>query len=753
MKPHELDKNLRRIRNIGLFAHIDAGKTTTTERILYYTGKSYKMGEVHDGEAIMDWMEQEQERGITITAAATTCFWKEHRVNLIDTPGHVDFTVEVERSLRVLDGAIIVFDSTKGVEPQSESVWWKANKHKVPRIGFINKMDRVSAHFKESLVSIQKRLNTVPLPLQIPLSQEAGEGNKSEDFYGVIDIVEEKAYQWDSNNLGETFVEIEIPKDCVKKMEDYREALLEKVSEFDDKLMEKYLEGEKILSSDLRGAIRKGTLELKITPIFCGTALKNKAIQPLLDAVLYYLPSPLDLPLLVGKSLEKSEKSPKDVICKIDPNEPVVAFAFKVAFDPFMGTLVYVRVYSGCLSINSKLLNSRCGKKEKIQKILRMHANHREEVKELKAGDIGSVIGLKFTKTGDTLCDKSKPLSLEPIHFPQPVISIAIEAKSMAEREKMFKALDLLQQEDPSCSVKIDSETGQTLLCGMGELHLEVLLERLLREHQLKINAGHPQVAYRETIMKVSQGESVFEKDIAGQQNFVKCELRLEPQSVKNKKKGLFKSVSFSENLASLSTSSLLQVSSSSSSSSSSASSSVSSASSSPSSYASEHLKIIDIGIREASEVGLLMGSPLIYVHIEVVKLEILSHKISEVALKSVAFNAFKEALKRNESCILEPIFKVEINAPEAYTSAIVGDFNSKRGKVIQISPQEESAHSLYKIVAEVPLSSLISYATRLRSLSQGRAVFNMEFKDYSKLPPKEEQELLKKVGFVSNTV
>ncbi|MCB0351564.1 MAG: elongation factor G, partial [Bdellovibrionales bacterium] len=500
-------------------AHIDAGKTTTTERILFYTGKSHKMGEVHDGNTVMDWMVQEQERGITITSAATMCAWKEYRINLIDTPGHVDFTIEVERSLRVLDGAVTVFDGVNGVEPQSETVWRQADKHKVPRICFVNKMDRVGADFDMSVGTIKDRLLANPIAIHMPIGAE-------NDFSGMIDLIEMKAYIWSGSHTGAEFSVTPIPDAFLEEANQRHEIMIEKISEFDDKLLEKYVEGQKLSVEEIKAALRKATLTLKATPVLCGSAFKNKGVQPLLDAVVDYLPSPLDTPPLIGHDPERPDKQ---IICKTDFDEPVAALAFKIANDPFSGTLTYIRVYSGTVNVGMQLLVPREGKKERIQRLVKLHANSREEIQSLKAGDIGAVIGLKFTATGDTLCETRRPVLLESINFPEPVISVAIEAKSQADQDKMVQGLERLQKEDPSCRVKIDPETAQMLLSGMGELHLDILVDRLLREFKVDANIGKPMVSYRETITSSSKGSGQFQREVAGKNHFALVQLEIAP--------------------------------------------------------------------------------------------------------------------------------------------------------------------------------------------------------------------------------
>ena len=527
-EPSKLE-DLKFTRNIGIMAHIDAGKTTTTERILFYTGKSHKIGEVHDGDTVMDWMEQEQERGITITSASTTCFWKDHRINIIDTPGHVDFTIEVERSLRVLDGAVAVFDGVNGVEPQSETVWRQADKHRVPRICFINKMDRVGANFEGSVQTIIDRLGANPIPIQIPIGQE-------DQFQGVIDLISFKALIWKGEGKGENYELRDVPADMMEQATRYREQMIEKVAELDETLTELFIMGEALSEEQIRAALRKGVIELKAFPVICGTAFKNKGIQPLLDSVVAYLPSPIDVPAIVGHDPKREDK---EIICKTEWDTNLAALAFKIASDPFAGTLTYVRVYSGVLKVGEQVYNPREDKKERIARLVKMHANSREEIQELKAGDIGAVIGLKFTITGDTLCNTAHPVLLESINAPDPVIAVAIEAKSTAEQEKMLQGLEKLQREDPSCKLRVDPETGQTLLSGMGELHLEILVDRLLREHKVQANVGKPQVTYRETIAKTAKAEGRIERQIAGENQFGHAVVELAPTQLPKMKNPL----------------------------------------------------------------------------------------------------------------------------------------------------------------------------------------------------------------------
>lgn len=690
--PQKLEE-LKFTRNIGIMAHIDAGKTTTTERILYYTGKSHRMGEVHDGNTIMDWMEQEQERGITITAAATTAFWNDHRINIIDTPGHVDFTIEVERSLRVLDGAVAVFDGVSGVEPQSETVWRQANKYKVPRICFINKMDRVGADFEASVASIREKLGARPIAVQYPIGAE-------ENFQGVVDMIEEKALIW-KDDSGEKFEVIEIPGDLRERVAVLREQLVEAACELDDTLMEKYLGGEALTSDEIRGGLRKATLALQITPVFCGSAFKKKGVQPLLDGVVGFLPSPLDVPPVEGKDPKDEDKTIK---VKTDFDEPTAALAFKIASDPFAGSLTYIRVYSGVVKAGETLLNPRTNKRERIQRLVRMHANSREEIQHLKAGDIGAAIGLKFSGTGDTLCDQKHPVVLESITFPEPVISVAIEAKSAADQDKMVAGLERLQQEDPSCRVRIDSETGQMLLSGMGELHCEILVDRLLREYKVKANVGKPQVSYREAITGTAQGHGVFEREVAGEKQYGEVTLKIEPKSIEG-------GITFEAKSAA--------------------------------GLDQDLLKAVKSGALEASDVGMLAGYPLTGVAVSLVSVKTRDKESTEMAMKVASSQAFREALKSVKSQLLEPMFKLEIFTPDECTGAVIGDLNARRGKVHSMSPKPGGQ----VIQAEAPLASLFGYATDIRSLSQGRASFSMEFLQYAPVPPKVEAEILNRLG------
>lgn len=688
-------EDLKWTRNIGVMAHIDAGKTTTSERILFYSGKSHRIGEVHDGNTVMDWMEQEQERGITITAAATMLAWKDHRINLIDTPGHVDFTIEVERSLRVLDGAIAVFDVVNGVEPQSETVWRQADKYKVPRVCFLNKMDRVGADFWMSVNSIVEKLEAQPLPIQIPIGAE-------DQFQGVVDLIQNKALLWPQDGQGDEYQLAEIPAELKSAADKAREFMVEKAVEFDDALMSKYLEGGELTVQEIKSAIRKGTLQMKIFPVLCGAAFKNKGVQPLLDSVVDFLPSPLDVPAVVGHDPDKPEKS---ILCKTEFDASPVALAFKVAADSFAGSLTYIRVYSGTVKVGDALLNPRDGKKERIQRLVKMHANSREEISELKAGDIGAVIGLKNVATGDTLCHTSHPVVLESITFPEPVISVAIEAKSTADQDKMVAGLQRLQQEDPSCRVKTDPETGQMLLSGMGELHLEILVDRLLREYKIKANVGKPQVSYRESIVSQAEGQGVFDREIAGEHQYARCVVAVEP---KNRGAGV-------EFVNPLNTDVL----------------------------AKELATAARQGALEGAEVGPLAGYPLIDIKVALKAVEVREEEATVMAFKVAAANAVRDAVRHTKAALLEPIFELEILVPDEFLGNVIGDLNARRGRVHSMAPKK----NIQVVQADAPLMNLFGYATDIRSLSQGRASFSMKFKEYAIVPPKVEQDILSRMG------
>lgn len=685
-------------RNIGVMAHIDAGKTTTSERILYYTGKSHKIGEVHDGAATMDWMVQEQERGITITSAATMIFWKDHRINLIDTPGHVDFTIEVERSLRVLDGAITVFDAVNGVEPQTETVWRQADKYKVPRICFINKMDRVGADFSMCVDSLKEKLNADAIPVQLPIGSE-------EKFVGCIDLLENVSLIWDSSGKGDEFKKGEIPVDIASEVAAFRTKVIERIVELDDVLFEKYLNGETPTVAELKAALRKGTLSLKIFPVFCGAAFKNKGVQPLLDAVIDYLPSPLDVPPITGTHPEKMDK---EIECPTEFEAPVASLAFKIANDVFAGTLTYIRVYSGTVKVGDQLYNPRTEKKERIQKLVKMHANSREEIQMLKAGDIGAVIGLKFTGTGDTLCTASHPVVLESIRFPEPVISVAVEAKSSADQEKMLAGLEKLQKEDPSCRLRPDPETGQMLLSGMGELHLDILVDRLLREHKIQANVGKPQVSYREALLEPFTFDYTFERELAGDKQFARVSMKIEPISFKD-------GIQFQSNVA------VTQA------------------------FNASFLKAIEQGFREAMEVGPLASYSMIGMKGVLIQVETRPQESNEMAFKAATSIGLRQKMREIKAELLEPIMKLEVTCPDDFVGNIVGDLNSRRGKILSMAVKPGGGGQM--VSAEAPLSNLFGYATDIRSLSQGRASFSMEFLEYSVTPPKVKTEILHKMG------
>jgi elongation factor G len=693
-EPAKLE-DLKYTRNIGIMAHIDAGKTTTTERILFYTGKSHKIGEVHDGDTVMDWMEQEQERGITITSAATTAQWREHRINIIDTPGHVDFTIEVERSLRVLDGAVAVFDGVNGVEPQSETVWRQADKHKVPRICFVNKMDRVGANFFGSVQTIVDKLAANPIMIQIPIGQE-------DTFQGVIDLVTMRALIWTDSGKGENYEMREIPADLEADAKKYRELMIEKIAEVDESLTDRFLMGEEISEAELKAALRKATITMKAFPVICGAAFKNKGVQPLLDCVVAYLPSPLDVPPMFGHDPAKPEK---EIICKTDWDSHLAGLAFKIASDPFAGTLTYVRVYSGVLKAGDQVYNPREDKKERIARLVKMHANSREEVQEIRAGDIGAVVGLKFTITGDTLCNTSHPVLLESIQFPDPVIAVAIEAKSSADQDKMMTGLEKLQKEDPSCRMRIDPETGQTLLAGMGELHLEILVDRLQREHKVSANVGKPQVTYRETINRKARAEARIERQVAGENQFGHAVIQLEP----TKNGSGFK---FVNQLPSTK-------------------------------LPKEFLGPIEQGIRESMENGVLASYQMMDFTATLVDAIYNQESASEMAYKIAAANAFREAARNAEPILLEPMFKVEVSTPDEFMGNVIGDLNSRRGKVLSMNARVQTQ----VVDADVPLATMFGYATDLRSLTQGRGTFTMEFKQYAPVPPKISQDILAKMG------
>ncbi len=672
---------LERVRNIGIMAHIDAGKTTTTERVLYYTGVTYKIGEVHDGTAVMDWMVQEQERGITITSAATTCFWKDHRINIIDTPGHVDFTIEVERALRVLDGAVAVFDAAAGVEPQSETVWRQATKYSVPRIAFMNKMDKMGADFFMSVNSMVERLDANPVPIQIPIGAE-------ESFRGPVDLVKMRAFYFDDETLGAKFEEGEIPEEYRAQAEEYRDKMLESLADVDEVVMEKYLNGEDISEEEIRRALRKGTLELKITPVICGSSFKNKGVQLLIDAIVDYLPSPLDVPPVKGMTPDGEE-----VERKASDDEPFAALAFKVMTDPFVGQLTYLRVYSGVLDAGSYVYNSTKGKKERIGRLLQMHANKREEIKEVRAGDIAAAVGLKYTLTGDTLCDEKNPVVLEAMEFPEPVISIAIEPKTKQDQEKLSAALMKLSQEDPSFRVSFNEETSQTLISGMGELHLEIIVDRLLREFKVGANVGKPQVAYRETIRTPAKAEGKFVRQSGGRGQYGHVMIEIEPL-------GKGSGFEFVKKIVG-------------------------------GSIPKEFIPAVEKGVKEALETGVLAGYPV--VDVRVILYDGSYHEVdsSEMSFKIAGSMAVKEGVKKADPVLLEPIMSVEVITPEEYMGDVIGDLNSRRGKMQSM----EKRGNAQVIKAHVPLAEMFGYATDLRSKTQGRATYTMQFSHYEEVP------------------
>jgi len=672
---------LEKARNIGIMAHIDAGKTTTTERILYYTGVSYRMGEVHDGSAIMDWMEQEQERGITITSAATTCFWRDHRINIIDTPGHVDFTMEVERSLRVLDGAIAIFCAVAGVEPQSETVWRQADKYNIPRVAFINKMDRVGADYQRTIQMMRERLGASPLPLQLPLGKEG-------DFAGVIDLVEMKGIIYDATSLGATYHCVEIPEDLKAEALRYREKILEKAAEADDALMERYIEGAPISPEEIRRAIRKATVEHQMVPVLCGTAFKNRGVQPLLDAIVDYLPSPLDVPAIEGQRPdgEKEKRRPAD-------DEPFSALAFKLMTDPFIGHLTYLRIYSGSLKAGSTVYNATRGRNERIGRLLKMHANKREEIKEIYAGDIAAAVGLKDTSTGDTLSDKANPIILESIVFPEPVISVSIEPKTQQDLDKLGEGLHKLALEDPSFRITADEETGQTLISGMGELHLEIIVDRLLREFKVDAGVGVPEVSYRETITTAIEGEGRFIKQSGGRGQYGHVVLKLEPLEPGKGYEFVNKVVGGA--------------------------------------IPREYIPAVGRGVQEAMQRGILAGYPV--TDIRVTLLDGSYHEVdsSDMAFKIAASIGFKELASRAKPIALEPIMSLEVVLPEEFLGEVIGNLSGRRGKIIGV----EAHKGTQTVKAEAPLAEMFGYATDLRSLTQGRATYTMQFARYSPVP------------------
>jgi elongation factor G len=684
---------LDKIRNIGIMAHIDAGKTTTTERVLYYTGVSHKMGEVHDGTATMDWMEQEQERGITITSAATTCFWRDHRVNIIDTPGHVDFTIEVERSLRVLDGAVALFCAVGGVEPQSETVWRQADKHRVPRIAMVNKMDRTGADFDRVVRMMKERLAANPVPIQLPLGKEDG-------FRGIVDLVRMRALVWEEDTLGAKFHEEPIPAEMAERVAAAREQLLEAVADVNDKLLEKYLLGEEIDSTELASAIRVATIGIKFTPIVCGTAFRNKGVQPLLDAVVDYLPSPLDIPPIVGINPSGNVEA----VRKSSDEEPFSALAFKIMNDPFVGHLTFIRVYSGTLNSGDHIYNSTRQKKERIGRLLKMHANKREEIKTIYAGEIAAVVGLKTAYTGDTLCSQENEIILESIQAPEPVISIAIEPKTKTDQERLGFSLQKLMMEDPSFQVRNDEETGQTLISGMGELHLEIIVDRLLREFKVEANVGRPQVAYRETVTRSAKQEGRYIRQTGGRGQFGHVWITVEP----GEKEKPFEFVNKIVGGA----------------------------------VPKEFIGAIEKGIVEAAEGGVIAGYPVVDVKVTLIDGSYHEVDSSEMAFKIAGSMAFKAACQKAGPILLEPVMGVEVVSPEEFMGDVIGDLSSRRGRIQQI----EARGNTQVIAANVPLAHMFGYATDLRSKTQGRATYTMQFDHYEAAPQSVSEEVISKV-------
>jgi len=684
--------SLENTRNIGIMAHIDAGKTTTTERILFYTGKVHKLGEVHEGAATMDWMEQEQERGITITSAATTAFWKGTRLNIIDTPGHVDFTVEVERSLRVLDGAVALFCAKGGVEPQSETVWRQADKYRVPRLAYVNKMDILGADFFNVIQMMKDRLRANAVPIQLPIGKE-------DHFEGIIDLVKMRAYYY-MDDLGKNIEERDIPENMKELADEYRVKLLEAVADYDDELMMKYLEGEEISEEQLKKAIRKATINVGIIPVTCGSSYKNKGVQKLLDCIVDYMPSPLDVPPVRGihpDSLNSEEQ--EELIRHSDDNEPLAALAFKIMSDPYVGKLAFFRVYSGVMNSGSYVLNSTKGKRERVGRILLMHANHREEVQTVYAGDIAAAVGLKYTTTGDTLCDENHPIILESMEFPEPVINVAIEPKTKAGQEKMAIALQKLAEEDPTFKVFTDPETGQTLIAGMGELHLEIIVDRLMREFKVEANVGKPQVAYKETIRKSVKAEGKFVRQSGGRGQYGHCWIEIEPLET-----GGYEFINAIVGGV----------------------------------IPKEYIPAVDAGIRDAMNTGVVAGYPVINVRVRLFDGSYHEVDSSEMAFKIAGSMAFKEAMKKADPVLLEPIMKVEVTTPEEYMGDIIGDLNSRRGRIEGM----EARSGAQVITAYVPLSEMFGYATELRSRSQGRAVYSMQFDHYSEVPRNIQEEI-----------
>jgi elongation factor G len=684
---------LSQYRNIGIMAHIDAGKTTTTERVLYYTGRTHRLGEVHEGTAIMDYMEQEQERGITITSAATTCQWRDCQINIIDTPGHVDFTAEVERSLRVLDGAVAVFDAVAGVQPQSETVWRQADKYSVPRICFINKMDRVGADYEHSIQTIRDRLKANPVAIQYPIGAE-------DRYKGLVDLIQMKAMFWKDETLGAEFDVQEIPADLAAKCREWREKLVETVCEQDEQLFEKYVHGEAINNDDLRAGLRRATIAMKVFPVVCGSAFKNKGVQPLLDAVVDYLPSPIEIPPIKGASLDRKQ----ELIRRADDAEPFAALVFKIMTDPFVGQLAFLRVYSGVLASGDSVFNVAKGRRERIGRLLRMHANKREEIDEVRAGDIAAVVGLKTVQTGDTVCDEPHPIVLESIEFPTPVISVAVEPKTRADQQKLGMALGKLAQEDPTFKVATDPETNQTIISGMGELHLEIIIDRMMREHSVAANVGKPQVAYRETFRKASKGEGRFIRQTGGRGQYGHCKIEIEPLPPGSG----FEFVNAIVGGA----------------------------------IPREYIPAVQSGIHEALEGGILAGYEV--VDVKATLYDGSSHEVdsSEIAFKIAGSLALKEAAKHAAPVLLEPVMAVEIVVPEEYMGDVIGDINARRGRIEGMELRGGSQI----IRTRVPLAEMFGYATDIRSRTQGRGVYTMHFAHYEEVPASVAEEIIARV-------
>jgi len=680
-------------RNIGIMAHIDAGKTTTTERILFYTGVNYKIGEVHEGTATMDWMVQEQERGITITSAATTCFWQKHRINIIDTPGHVDFTAEVERSLRVLDGAVAVFDAVAGVEPQSETVWRQADRYRVPRIAFVNKMDRVGADFERCVAMMRSRLNAHPVPIQLPWGRE-------DHFRGVIDLVAMKGIFYKDETLGADYELVDIPEEHLDRAHKAREQMVEAIAETDEQLLEKYLSGEEVTNDELKAALRRATVAGQLQPVICGSAFKNKGVQPLLDAVVDYLPSPLDVPPMEGLDPHSEQM----IVRLAADDEPFAALVFKIMTDPFVGHLAYFRVYSGHIGSGQPVMNVKRGSNERIGRLLKMHANKREEISEVWAGDIAAAVGLKNVTTGDTICDPKHPVALEAMSFPEPVIAVSIEPKTKADQDKLTVALGKLMQEDPTFRVHTDQETGQTIIAGMGELHLEIITDRLVREFNVGANVGRPQVAYRETITAEAEGEGRYVKQTGGRGQYGHAKIRVRPLAEGD--------YLFNNKIVG-------------------------------GAIPREFIKPIDQGIREAMETGPVAGYPATGIEVDLYEGSFHEVDSSEIAFKIAGSMAFQDACKRARPVLMEPIMAVEVVTPEEYMGEIIGDITSRRGRIQHM----EARGSVQVITCRVPLAEMFGYATDLRSESQGRANYSMQFAAYEQAPKNVSEEVVAKAA------